>query len=162
MKNRTTYIFIAAAIGFIVYCFVVGPLRNAFDDRWPYVYVFLNSPGGAAKAIAVIAGLFLACQSARSGNVNARLFAIGFGLVLLAGLMRAMYAAWALDHRIELQALIFDQPFRLTVWKWFFRIDISQCVGSLGMVCVVLAAVRSFQLENKLRDGPKMNAEREP
>ena len=146
MKNRTTYIFIAAGIAFLIYCFAVGPLRNAFDDRWPYINVFLNSPGGAAKTIAVIVGLVLACQSARGGNPDAQLFAIGLGLVLVAGLLNSMYAAWSMDHRTELQTLIFDHPFRLTLWKWYFRIDISQCICALGMICVILASVRSFQL----------------
>jgi uncharacterized membrane protein len=132
-------------VAFLIYCFAVGPLRNAFDDRWPYINVFLNSPGAAAKTIAVIIGLGVAVRAARNGNGNARLFALGFALILLGGFLNAMYAAWSLDNRTELQSLIFDHPFRLTVWKWYFRIDVNQCVSAVGMVLVVLATVRAMQ-----------------
>lgn len=145
MRNRTTYILIASMVAFLIYCFAVGSLRNAFDDRWPYINVFLNSPGGAAKTIAVFVGLAVACRSARNGNGTARLFAIGFALILLGGFLNSMYSAWSLDHRTELQSLIFDHPFRLTVWKWYFRIDINQCVSAVGMVLVVLATARAMQ-----------------
>ena len=145
MRNRTAYILIASTVAFLIYCFAVGPLRNAFDDRWPYINVFLNSPGGAAKTIAVIVGLVLAGRAARSGNRTAALFATGFAVILLAAFMNAMYAAWSLDHRTELQSLIFDHPFRLAVWKWYFRIDINQCISAIGMVLVVLATAQSLR-----------------
>lgn len=141
--------FTGAAIGFLAYCFVVGPLRNAFDDRWPYINVFLNSPGGAAGTIALIVGLVLAIRAATTGNRTARLFAAGFGLILLGGLMDAMYNAWAHDHRTKLQSLIFDHPFRLAVWNWYFRIDINQCISAIGMVLVVLATARSLPLSDR-------------
>lgn len=155
MQNRNAYILIASTVAFLIYCFAVGPLRNALDDRWPYINVFLNSPGGAANTIAVIVGLVVAGRSARRGDTTAVLFAAGFTLILLSGLNNAMYAAWSLDHRTELQSLIFDHPFRLAVWKWYFRIDINQCVSAIGMILVVLATARSLQTPDKKTQIPK-------
>jgi uncharacterized membrane protein len=142
---------IASTIAFLVYCFALGPLRNAFDDRWPYINVFLNSPGGAARTVAVTAGFVLAIRAARNGIRAAALFATGFALILLADFMNAMYSAWSIEHRTELQSFIFDHPFRLALWTWYFRIDINQCISAIGMVLVVLAMVHSLQTPNQTR-----------
>lgn len=155
MKNRTIYILITVTVAYLAYGFAVAPLRNAFDDRWPYINVFLNSPGGAAKTTAVLVGLILASRRANGDSKTASLFATGFALMLLAGLMNALYAAWLLDHRTELKSLIFDHPFRLAVWKWYFRLDINQSVDAVGMVLVVLAAARSMKVQEESKQMTK-------
>jgi hypothetical protein len=145
MLNRTTYILVASTVVFLLYCFSVGPLRSVFDDRWPYINVFLNSPGGAAKTSAVIVGLVLAGCASRSGNRIAALFAAGFAFILLGSFFNAMLAAWSMDHRTELQKLIFDNPFLLGLWNWYFYFDISQLISAIGMVLVVLSTAKSLQ-----------------
>lgn len=149
MQRRTFYSLIAITVSFLAYCFAVGPLRHAFDDRWPYINVFLNSPGGAAETMASVAGLILAGRSACIGNKNAKLYAAGFGLILLGALMNAMYAAWALDHRIELDSLVFNHPLRLALWEGYFRIEVNRCVSAIGIALVVWAASRSLQMSDE-------------
>lgn len=131
---------VACIIGLIAYTAIVGPLRNLFDDRWPYISVFLASPGRTAAVVSVVTGLLLATKHYQESVVYRRA-AIGFSLLLLSGLMNSLYAAWAVNNRTELDKLVFHVPSRMFFWKWYFFIDVPNIVAAVGFVFLVLALV---------------------
>ena len=136
---------IAGLAGLVIYSCVVGPLRNVFDDRSPYINVFLTSPGTAARNVAVFAGFVVSVRAVWTKVPSALAFAGGFGCLLTSSLVNAAYGAWAMDHRTELQERIFDRPLRFAIWEWYFWLDVPQVIAAVGVLMLVDGTVKTLR-----------------
>ena len=116
----------------------MGPLRNAFDDRWPYINVFLAAPGRAAVTVAIVIGLLIAIRRYSKSRMY-RFATIGFSLLLFSGLVRSLYSAWAMHNRTDLQKIVFDVPTRMFIWRWFSFVDVPSVIFAIGFSFLVLA-----------------------
>jgi hypothetical protein len=133
-------ILMLACVAFLLaYTALVGQLRNIFDDEWPYINVFLETPGKAAATTCVAVGLILCMVRYKEFPTLYRRAGIGFVLLLLSGLLKSVYVAWAIDHRTELDDLIFKVPWRMFLWERYFFLGVPELVSAFGYGFIVWA-----------------------
>jgi hypothetical protein len=138
---------------FCIYAMIIGSLRNMFDDRWPFINSFLVSPGVAAKNLALVVGLWLSIHYVRDREPKAKLFAIGFGLMLLGPFIWTVYIAWAWSRRTELDLTVFDTTYRYSFWYWYHQINIPQVISAVGAILVVVATDRALRGKDEPEPG---------
>jgi hypothetical protein len=152
-RRRLTYAVIGLA-SFVGYAAVVGPLRDKFDDRWPYIFALLAPAGTATWYVCAIAGLCLCISRQRTCPKVYGLTGAGFALIVASGLLSAIVTGWSIAHQVELEELVFQVPWRLFLWKWYFRLGVPQLIAAVGLACIVggIASVRrseeGFQKSN--------------
>ena len=134
---KSAYLISAAIVCVIIYTAMLGPLRNFFDDRWPYINAFLVSPGRMTINACTLGGLFLCVIQYREFPAVYRRMGMGFALLLVSSLLNAFYGAWALSNRHDLDELIFNVPWRMFVWRWYFTIDVPGLITAIGIACFV-------------------------
>ncbi len=122
---------------------VVGPIRNKFDDRWPFINIFLSSAGSATQVLVLVIGLV---TSIRRMKVTPRVFACSAwacGLMLLSRVMFSLYGAWVFSQRHFLNDLMKSSPTQLFLFKSFF--SLMDLLNAVGMALLVAAVIRGTE-----------------